>query len=292
MRKLGKTGVSVPIISLGGQGSLETQGNEENCLEIIQRAFDLGIRYFDTSPLYGPSQEYYGKVIPAFRKKIFLATKTDKRKYDEALKDIEKSLKTLKTDHVDLLQIHHIDNMEDVTKSTGKDGALKALMELKEQKVIKHIGVTGHANPDLLLEMFDRYDFETVLCPVNAADRHMKPPFIDTVLKRAKKLNMGIIGMKVFAQGYLFNDKLKTAYEALCYSLSQSVSTLIIGHDTVEQLEQNIALVKSFQQFDSKKQKDTEEKTKGDQRRGCFFRSIYGGYDSKKKLEPPQIVGK
>lgn len=110
-RKLGKTGFEVGIFSLGGQGALEQQRDEDEMVEIIQRAYDLGVNYFDTSPIYGPSEDYYGKAIPGFRNDIVLATKSDKRDRDGALRDMENSLKRLNTDWIDVWQIHHIENM-------------------------------------------------------------------------------------------------------------------------------------------------------------------------------------
>jgi aryl-alcohol dehydrogenase-like predicted oxidoreductase len=290
-RSLGKTGYKVSIISLGGQGSLETQGDDDNCIDIIRRAYELGINYFDTSPIYGPSEDFYGKALDGIRNDIFLATKTDKRDRDGSLKEIEKSLKRLKTDHVDLWQIHHLDTMEEVNEVTAKDGALQALLEMKEQGVVKYCGFTGHQDPKILIEMNKRHDFDTVLCPVNAADCHMKPPFIDTVVKAANSKNIGVIGMKVFSQGFIFHPKgITTSWEPLAYSLSQPVSTLIVGHDNVAQLEENVAIAKNFSPLNEEKQKEIEEKTKNYIRRASFFRSRYGGYQSRDKLKDPFVT--
>jgi len=287
-RKFGKTNCQVGILSLGGQGSLEIQGNEKNCVEIIQRAYDLGINYFDTSPMYGPSEDYYGKALKGFRKKIFLASKTDKRDRDGALKDIEKSLKRLKTDYLDLWQIHHLDDMKELDELSGNSGALKACEEMKEQGVIKFCGLTGHEHPDVLLEMMDRHDFDTILCPVNAGDCHMNPSFADTVLKKAAKKKMGIIGMKVFSQGFIFHPKgITTVWEPINYALAQPISTIIVGHDTVEQLEENVAIAKGFTGLDDDVLKDIEGKTEKYKRRVSFFRRQYGGYDSREELSEP-----
>jgi len=286
-RKLGKTGFNCTIIGLGGQGSLETQGKEKNCVEIIQRAYELGINYFDTSPIYGPSEDYYGKAISDFRKKIFLATKTDDRTRDGSLKFLEKSLKRLKTDYIDLWQLHHLDRMEEVDEITAKGGALEALIEMQEQGVVKHLGFTGHENPKLLVEMSKRHDFDTVLCALNAADKHIKPSFIEELLPIANRKKLGIIGMKVFAQGYIF-DRTKrgiiTTWEPIHYSLSLPISTIIVGVDTVSQLEENVIIVKGFSQLSKEQMSEIEEKTKHYARRAAFFRSKFGGYSSRDKL--------
>lgn len=291
-RPLGKTGHQVSIFSLGGQGSLETQGGKDNCIEIIQTAFELGINYMDTSPIYGPSEDYYGEAIQDFRKKIFLASKTDIRTYDGSMKLLERSLKRLKTDYLDLWQLHHVDAMKEINQITGEDGALKALIEMKEQGVVKNIGFTGHERPKILMKLMDRHDFDTVLCPVNAADLHMNPPFLETVVPAANKKKMGVIGMKVFSQGFIFNKNgLTTAWAPLTYALSQPVSTLIVGCDSVEQLRENVAIAKAFKKLSPKELKEIVAKTKKYKRRASFFRSVYGGYDSREELSDPiQII--
>lgn len=290
-RPLGSTGQQVTIFGLGGQGSLETQGGEKNCINIIQIAYELGVNYFDTAPIYGPSEDYYGKAIKNFRKNIFLATKTDDRTRDGSLSLLETSLKRLKTDYIDLWQIHHLDRMSEIDQVSAKNGALQALIEMKEEGVVKNIGITGHERPSILQEMMKRHDFDAVLCPVNAADIHMKKPFIKTVLPDAQRRGVGIIGMKVFAQGHIFDEKgLTTTWAPLSYAISQPVSTVIVGCDSPEQLRANVAVAKSFTQLGKEKLREIESMTKGYERRACFFRSEYGGYPSQKKLGKPKHI--
>lgn len=288
-RPLGNTGFIVPILSLGGQGSLEQQGGEANCIKIIVRAYELGIRYFDTSPIYGPSEDYYGeafKEIP--RKKSFLATKTDDRTRDGSLKFMEKSLKRLRTDYVDLWQIHHLGSMDELDEATKDGGALEALIQMQEQGVIKNLGITGHEDPKVLIEAMRRHKFDTILCPVNAADKNMASPFIDTAVRSARRRGMGVIGMKVFAQGYVFKKHgVTTAWEALTYAMSQPVSTVIVGIDTIGQLEENVSIAKSFKQLSPGQMNYIESLTKSYTRRACFFRKEFGGYDSKDRLSDP-----
>lgn len=286
-RTLGKTKLKVSILAMGGQGSAEKQEHDES-IKIFQRAYKLGINYFDTAPIYGPSEDYVGEAIEKFRKKITLATKTDDRTRDGSLRLIEKSLKRLRTDYIDIWQLHHLDTMKDVNEITKKGGALEALTEMRDQDVVRFLGFTGHENPTVLEEMASRFEFDTTLCAVNAADVHVKPSFVDSFLPVAKKLNLGVIGMKVFSQGYIFNpDGLTTTWEPLHYAMSLPLSTVIVGHDTVAQLEENAAIARSFIQLSPKELREIEEKTKSYPKRACFFRSKYGGYDSKKKLDPP-----
>jgi len=290
-RKLGKTGYDVGLFSLGGQGSLETQGDDDNCIKIIQRAYELGVNYFDTSPIYGPSEDFYGKTLKGFRKKIFLASKSAERTRDGAMRDIEKSLKRLNTDYLDLWQIHALKSMKEINEITNRTGALEAFIQMKEEGVVKNLGFTGHENPKILVEMMKRFNFDTVLCPVNACDKNMNPSFINTVVKEANKREMGIIGMKVFSQGFIFHPKgITTTWEPVSYSLSQPISTIIVGCNSVAQLEENISIAKSFEPMSNPQQKELEEQTVKYKNRASFFRSQYGGYDSRDKLDKPYII--
>ena len=290
-RSLGATGYSVGSFSLGGQGSLESQKDAENSIKIIERAYELGVNYFDTSPIYGPSEDYYGKALQGIRNNIFLASKTDKRDRDGSLKEIEKSLKRLNTDYLDLWQIHHLESIEEAKKATGKNGALQALIEMKEQGVVRNLGFTGHDHPDALLHMMMSYPFDTMLCPVNVADVHMKESFINDVIPEANRKRMGIIGMKVFSQGHIFHpDGITTTWEPIIYALSQNISTIIVGCDTVEQLEENIAITKAFYKLTNGQQTNIESRTKEHLERSNFFRREFGGYSSHEKLGDPYTI--
>jgi len=285
-RKLGNTGLEVGIFSLGGQGALEHQRDKEEMAEIITRAYELGVNYFDTSPIYGPSEDYYGHAIPSFRNDIILATKSDKRDGDGALKDIEKSLERLKTDWIDVWQIHHVDNMEEVEQIFGPGGALEAFKQMKDEGVVKNIGITGHEDPEVLVEMLNRFPFDTVLCVANAADVNVDPSFESTLYPVANEMNVGIIGMKVFAQGYIFHpDGIKTTWEPLYYAMSQPISTVIVGCDSVAQLEENVALAKGFYKLSPEQLEEIQNQTKSYTKRGAFFRSEFGGYSSQEKLK-------
>lgn len=290
-RILGKTGYKVSIFSLGGQGSLEKQGNKDNNISIIQRAYELGVNYFDTSPIYGPSEDYYGSALKGIRRNVFLATKTDKRDRDGALRDLDNSLKRLNTDYIDLWQIHHLENEEEVDRVSSKNGALRALVEMQDEGVVRHLGYTGHEDPNVLINMGKRYDFDAALCPINAGDVHMNPSFIKDFLPFAKQKDMGVIGMKVFSQGFAFHPNgITTSWDPLFYSLSQDISNVIVGCDSVSQLEENVALTNSFYNLSKNIMTKIENKTSDYIERINFFRKEFGGYDSREKLESLCVV--
>lgn len=283
-RVLGKTGVSVSILGLGGQGALESHGDAKNCVKIIRKALELGVTYFDTSPIYDDSELYYGEALRGDRKKIFLATKTDDRTRDGSLRTLDRSLKRLKTDHIDLWQIHHLESMKDAAEAVRKGGALDALREMQKQGVVRFIGITGHDHPDALLYAMLKADFDVVLCPVNACERNMKPSFIDTVVPRANEREMGIVGMKVFAQGHIFKGGGLSTEEALIYAMSHKVSTVIAGMDSVQQLEECVSIAKKFSIAKAAILRAIEAKTKDHVKYGCFYRRENGGYGSQEDL--------
>ena len=272
MRNLGKTGYRVGIFSLGGQAALEQPNNEAAAVPIIERALDLGVNYIDTSSIYGGpprwSEQYVGKVMAHRRNDAFLATKTRERSREDSMRMIEKSLQLLKTDHVDLWQLHDVGTMTDVNAIFAKGGAMEALLEMKEQKVIRFLGITGHYRPDALMECIRRYPFDTILMAMNAADPHHFS-FNEQLLPLAVEKQMGIIGMKVPGRGRILSswtpppiEQQKhswegmsvqattpgtlTMREAMYYTLSRPVSTIIIGCDSLAQLDENVRLAREF----------------------------------------------
>ncbi len=271
-RNLGKTGYKVGIFSLGGQASLERPNNFDVAVPIIERALDLGVNYLDTSSIYGGpdrwSEQYVGKVMAHRRNEAFLATKTKERTRDGSMRMIEKSLELLQTDHVDLWQLHDIGTMTDINEVFAKGGALEALVEMQQQKVVRYLGITGHYRPDALIEGIKRYPFDTILMAMNAADPHHYS-FNEALLPLAVEKQMGIIGMKVPGRSRLLStwtpppiEEQKHSWEgmtiqtsspgtlkmreAMYYTLSRPVSTVIIGCDTIAQLEENVQLAREF----------------------------------------------
>jgi aryl-alcohol dehydrogenase-like predicted oxidoreductase len=196
VRNLGQTGYKVGIFSLGGQAAIEQADNQAVAVPIIERALDLGVNYIDTSSIYGGpkrwSERYVGEVMRRRRAEAFLASKTKERTRDGSLRMLEESLKLLQTDHLDLWQLHDIGVAEDVDAVFAKGGAMEALRQAHEQKMVRHLGVTGHYRPDALAECIRRYPFDTILMALNAADPHHFS-FMDSLLPLAVEKRMGII---------------------------------------------------------------------------------------------------
>ncbi|MDJ0600728.1 MAG: aldo/keto reductase [Crocosphaera sp.] len=275
-RTLGNTGVSVPILGLGGAGQtpLSKYGQEKEAIAQIEAALKLGIRYFDTAASYGPSEDYLGKVLPSYRSQVLIATKTDKRDYDSAWRELEQSLKRLKTDHIDFWQLHHVSFEEELERIFGKNGAAKAIEEAKEQKIIRFSGITGHHEPDVIANALKRYPFDMTLVSLNAADVHHPRPFSKTVLSVAKEKNIGVVAMKVPAYGRLLKPgALSSMNQAMGYVLSlDGVHTCIIAAESVQQLQGNVQVASQFQPFNPSQLSEIETLTAKVWEENTFFR--------------------
>lgn len=245
-RPLGNTGVRVTILGLGGEGVLRTWGREREAAAVIQRALDAGITYCDTAPAYSGSQDYYGAVLRERRREIFLASKTHDRTRDGSLRLLEESLRRLKTDHLDLWQLHDLREMEELDDIFGPRGVLRAMEEAKAEGRVRFLGLTGHYDPEVLLEAIRRYPFDTLLVALNAADRARRS-FIERLLPAATERGMGIVGMKVLAAGRLLrHGGIQSAGEALRYVLSLPVSTAILGFRTISEIDEAVAAAREF----------------------------------------------
>lgn len=288
-RNLGRTGYRVGIFSLGGQAAIELPDNEETAVAIVERALDLGVNYIDTAHIYGRgvSQRYIGQVMKRRRNETFLATKTRDRSRDGSFRQLDQSLESLQTDHIDLWQIHNLSRMEEVDEIFATGGAMEALIEAREKKIVRFLGISGHADPDVLIEAIRRFPFDAILLALNAADPHQRP-FRERLLPLAVEKGMAIIGMKVPARGRILSswtpggpgggwgggDRAGTVTmkEALYYTLSHPVSTVIIGVDSVEQLEENVELARRFTPLSEAQLAELHARTAPVARQALFFR--------------------
>jgi len=279
-RPFGKTGYNVRLFSLGGQATLERPDTDAESEAIINRAIDLGVNYIDTAAAYGRgiSQTYIGRVMASRRDEVFLATKTHNRTRDGSMQLLEQSLELLQTDHLDLWQLHNITQMEQLDQIFADDGAIHALLQAREEGIVKHLGITGHANPDVLMEGLRRFEFDTILMALNPADKYHRP-FMDQLLPEANRRQMGVIAMKIPARGRIFKEGgLTSMKEALSWTMSQPISTVIVGCDTVEQLEENIRVAAEFQPLNSAQMAAIEAKVADYPMEAAFFKEGAAGF--------------
>ena len=251
-RKLGKTGVDVTILGLGGEGVLRTYGYEREAYDLINRALDLGITYFESARAYSGSESFYGRSLRERRKKIFLTSKSHARNKQGALLHLQETLSNMKTDHLDLWQVHDVRTEEEIEEIFGPHGALEAFVEAKDKGLVRFIGVTGHHDPLITKRCLQQFDFDTVLIPVNPAEPAYKS-FLTEVIPLAKNKGMGIIGMKVYFRGLAAKlPWFETMEPFFRFSLSQPITTAVIGCDDVKQVEENVKLAGSFSSMTEK----------------------------------------
>lgn len=239
-RILGRTGIKVTCIGLGGEGVLRTFNREKEAYDLINRAIDLGINYFESARAYAGSESYYGKALRDRRKGIFLTSKSHARDKHGAMAHLQETLEMMHTDHLDLWQVHDMRTEEDIREVFGPGGAIEAFLEAKEKGLTRFIGVTGHHDPAILRKCIEIADFDTVLMPVNPAEAHYKS-FIKSVLPVAEQKRMGIVAMKVYFRGFAARIPWYESMEPfLHFALSHPVSTAVIGCDSIQQLEENV----------------------------------------------------
>ncbi len=280
-RPLGRTGHHTRLFSLGGQATLERPGTRDQSVAIINRAIDLGVNYIDTAAAYGQgiSQTYIGEVMATRRREVFLATKTHNRTRDGSLQLLEQSLGLLKTDRLDLWQLHNISRVEQLDQIFAADGAIHALQRAREEGTVRFLGITGHANPDVLLEGLNRFPFDTILLALNPADKYFLP-FQEKLLPTANEKGMGVIAMKIPARGRIFREGgLTTMRETLTWTMSQPVSTVIVGCDNLTQLEENVSIAAGFQQLSSHQMAAIEAKVAGYPQEAAFFKEGGAGFN-------------
>jgi predicted aldo/keto reductase-like oxidoreductase len=217
-----------------------------------------------------------GEVMKTRRSEVFLATKTHDRSYDGAMRHLESSLKNLQTDVIDLWQIHNIKpgNNEDIDYIFSDDGCMKALLKAKDEGVVRFLGISGHADPDPMKELVDRYDYDALLIALNAADKHHNP-YIEKLLPTAVEKNMGIIGMKIPARDRIFSHGgIISMKEAMSYTMSLPVSTIIVGIDTIAELEENIQIAREFEPLSAEEMLAIEEKVKPHHEHLMFYKGL------------------
>lgn len=249
LRALGRTGVQVPILAFGCGSRFLMYKAEEEAQRILNHVIDIGITYLDTAVAYGKgeSERRVGLVMKTRRKEVFLATKvpSEARTRDEALRQVEQSLKRLQTDHLDLLHLHSLSDQADLDKIEAPDGAIKALYELREQKMTRFIGMTSHTDGAVVARAIERNDLDCVQMAMNPAQALN---FEHLALPAANKKKLGVILMKVTAQEKLLAGGPGTAEvpALIRYALSLPVATAVMGMPKPEFIEQNVAVARSF----------------------------------------------
>lgn len=194
-RKLGKTGVNLSILGFGG--IMLNDNPQQFANEIVAKAYELGVNYFDVSPRYGNAEDRLGPALKSYRKNCFLACKTRERDARGAQIDLENSLKKLHTDYFDLYQLHELASTAEVELAFGSGGAMETITKAKQEGKIKHIGFSAHS-VDAALLAIQNFDFDSILFPINFACWNAGN-FGPQVFAEAEKRGMGILALKSMA---------------------------------------------------------------------------------------------
>ncbi len=212
---------------------------KEDAVAILRRAYEGGIRFFDTANMYTDSEEKLGEALSDVREHIVIATKSGGRDYQTVRDHIRLSLERLKTDHIDLFQFHQAACWEDIDS-----GACDAALEAKEQGLIRHIGVTSH-RLDFAMEAVESGRFETMQYPFSYLSGEAERGLV----RRCREKNMGYIAMKALAGGMLTNARAVHAFMG-----AQDGVVPIYGIQTMEELEQWLALAEEDPPLDGELQ--------------------------------------
>lgn len=251
-RILGKTNARVSVLGLGGW-HIGAMKDEKEAFRVMHSAIDEGVNFFDNAWDYqdGHAEEVMGKALSMDnrRQKVFLMTKNCERDYQGSKKNLEDSLRRLKTDHIDLWQFHECvyDNDPDWIFERG---GIKAALEARAEGKVRFLGFTGHKDPRIHLKMLSKpQDWDSAQMPINVMDA-MYRSFQNEVVPECLKKNVGVIGMKGLAGGYpegrLPSKAGLTVEECYQFCLSLPVTTQVMGINSMQQLKQDVTLVRNF----------------------------------------------
>ena len=236
---------------------------------------DMGVRFYDTARVYqrGGSEEVMGRfLVPKYRDKIFLMTKSHAKTGDEAKKHLELSLKALKTDQLDLWQIHVLSTPEDVDRRI-ENGVLDVFLEAKEKGLTRYIGFTGHTSPVTHLHFLKRMEelgleLDTCQLPLNVLDPSFES-FQKHVLPVLLEKEYGVIAMKTMSGGSMMGRRIDTTPKEIKtemipdvvnetgispaelhqYVYTLPVSSLASGCNDLEHLEHNIGVLQNLKKL-------------------------------------------
>jgi predicted aldo/keto reductase-like oxidoreductase len=251
-RALGKTGVDVSILGVGGAHL--ARPDEGEAIRIVQKAIDGGATFLDNAWEYGDgeSERRMGLALADgdWRERAFLMTKdcAHDRRAEHSMRKLEESLTRLKTDYLDLWQLHEVVWEDDPEMILAPGGSLKAMIRAKEEGKVRFIGFTGHKSPEIHRQLLTQgIPWDTVQLPLNVFDAHYSS-FQHEIVPMCVEQGIGVLGMKSNAGGHVTKSGSDiTPEEALRYALGLSASVVISGMDSLEILRKNLAVADDFQ---------------------------------------------
>jgi predicted aldo/keto reductase-like oxidoreductase len=302
-RILGRTGVEVSLIGLGGWHLGFKWIDEELSIRIIRTAIDNGINFMDNCWDYneGASEIRMGKALQdGYRERAFVMTKIDGRTKQDAAKQLDESLQRLQVDHIDMVQHHEILRYEDPYRIFDEKGANAALIEARDAGKLRFIGFTGHKDPRIHLHMLEvakqyGFEFDAVQMPLNVMDAHYRS-FEKMVLPELLNQNIGVLAMKTLANGTILESNTVTAIECLHYAMNLPTSVVITGCQSMKDLDQALTAARTFKPMSDEQVTSLLGKTAQAASRGEYelFKttSVYDGTAKHPEWlgeEPPEV---
>jgi len=216
--------------------------------KVMEQVIEAGVNHIDVAPSYGEAEQRVGPWMPRERGRFFLGCKTMERTKQGAWDEMQRSLQLLQTETFDLYQCHAITTMEELDSVTMKGGALEAFVEARERGLIQFIGITGHGAdaPKIYLEALRRFDFDTILFPLNFVQM-ANPEFkkhAEELIAVCKAKDVGTMVIKSITKGpwgerehtantwYEPFDKMDEIQRAVNFALSYEVTGLCTAGDT------------------------------------------------------------
>ncbi|PNR97862.1 hypothetical protein X927_09835 [Petrotoga mexicana DSM 14811] len=245
---LGKTGFEVSLLGLGGFHMLEISQ------DVVSKLMDIylmsGGNYVETAAEYGDgeSEKKISYALKGRRDQVILASKCHARDKKNARHFVERTLKNLNTDHLDILFLHHVTTEEDVDALLKKDSALDYLFQAKKDGIIRALGVSFHGLGNYALKLIKTVDLDVLMTGFNYLDIFNFPSTYQEVIPFARSKNMGIVGMKAFADGYLY----RSTYDALNYALTQDLDVMVVGANSEDMLRKDIQIAENFKPLPKK----------------------------------------
>jgi len=273
----GQTGQKVTRIGLGGEGVLRTYGKSGQAREVIQEAITRGITYFDSAQAYAGSERYYGSIwteSPEMRSRIFQASKSASRHKEDALADLQNTLRNMGTSYLDLWQIHDVRTEEDLRIISGPGGALEAFLEAKSSGKVRFVGVTGHHDPEILTRAVEDWPVDSVMIPVNPVEGVLGG-FLTSTLPAANKKGVAIIGMKILGASHYLQPRLGITAEVLIrFALSYAISVAIVGCSNASEVKTLADAGRSFNPLSRQEKTDLMQRLKPYSRKLAFYRGV------------------